>query len=146
MAKSRFPGRPFQRGQPPQWYRQIGERDHFTRDGRCVVLLVIESRCPCGRHFDFSAPRSGLGAPSLNRRCKACRATGRPVRAEEIRHPAWAPRAEVAKEVRLVKQQGIRRAAALERIRDREAAIRLCRELFPEISDAEIRTSFPSNA
>jgi hypothetical protein len=60
-----------------QRYRCIDWRHHTTRDGRRLLLPVLESLCPdCGREFQCMATITAVRHGKLVRRCWRCRAPG----------------------------------------------------------------------
>ena len=64
-----------------QRYWFVGEREHWTRDSRRLMLLVFQSHCAdCGASFECRTTKSTfrLGG-TLNRRCKRHHAQGVPV-------------------------------------------------------------------
>jgi hypothetical protein len=77
-----------------QIYRPIGVLPHITRDGRQIRMIEWVTNCPrCGVEFTIATTTL---ARNWRRRCDACKAPGRKVKADrkqfrrQIRHEgAW---------------------------------------------------------
>jgi hypothetical protein len=55
---------------------------YITKDGRCVLLAVLKSRCAdCGAEFAFRTMRGAIHSGLLNRRCSRHKRPGYPVKA-----------------------------------------------------------------
>ena len=79
--KSKFmqPGRKFKRRGQTNLFATW--RPHITRDGRCVPLAVLTSRCAdCGEDFVTEGTKGMIRRGDLDRRCKRCRRVGRPAK------------------------------------------------------------------
>jgi hypothetical protein len=63
-----------------QIYRCIDAFPYVTRDGRNVMLLVVQSGCSdCRRTFEFRVTSNAFSRRRLLRRCEGCRKPGVPV-------------------------------------------------------------------